>query len=73
MMKSTRRKVREKTLSQHEIILSAMKYDKWYKTSDFEEILGVKQRRIQVLLKELVQNGDLIDNGKIKGKRYKKV
>lgn len=71
--KSARRKVQEKTLLQYETILSVMESEKWYKTSDFEDILGVKERRIQMLLKDLIQNGDIIENGKIKGKRYKKV
>lgn len=49
-----------------------MEYGQWYKVKDFIDILGVKERRVQALLKELVENEKLIDNGVTKGKRYKK-
>ena len=49
-----------------------MEYGQWYKVKDFIDILGVKERCVQTLLKELVENGKLIDNGVTKGKRYKK-
>lgn len=49
-----------------------MEYGQWYKVKDFIDILGVKERRVQILLKELVENEKLIDNGVTKGKRYKK-
>ena len=49
-----------------------MEYGQWYKVKDFIDILGVKERRVQSLLKELVENEKLIDNGVTKGKRYKK-
>lgn len=32
----------------------------------------VQEKRVQTLLKELVENEKLIDNGVTKGKRYKK-
>ncbi len=70
--KTARKKLREKTIKQYEKILSVMEEGVWYQTIDFIEILNLKERRIQTLLKELVQKGDLIDNGLIKGKRYKK-
>lgn len=69
---TARKKVRKKTLQQYETILSMMESDVWYQTIDFVDVLNLKERRIQVLLKELVQKGELIDNGVIKGKRYKK-
>ena len=49
-----------------------MEYGQWYKVKDFIDILGVKERHVQTLLKELVENEKLIDNGVTKGKRYKK-
>ena len=49
-----------------------MEYGQWYKVKDFIDILGVKERLVQTLLKELVENEKLIDNGVTKGKRYKK-
>lgn len=45
-----------------------MKPKEWYKTSDFENILNVKERRIKILLCKLVEAGKIIDDGKIKGK-----
>ena len=41
-------------------------------TADFINILDVKERRIKNILRELVDDGKLIDNGVTKGKRYKK-
>lgn len=67
------RKLREKTFVHYETIISFMEEDKWYRTSDFVEKLNLKERRVQTLLKELVKRGDLVDNGLIKGKRYKKL
>ena len=80
--KSARKKVREKkcekkitpkTLKQYQLILSYMEEDTWYKATDFIEVLNIKERRVQILLKALVEDGKLIDNGVTKGKRYKKV
>ena len=50
-----------------------MEEDTWYKATDFIEVLNIKERRVQILLKALVEDGKLIDNGVTKGKRYKKV
>lgn len=61
-----------KTLAQYEMMLSMMQPDVWYRSSDFSQLLHVKERRIQTLLKELCENGCIEDNGLIKGKRYKK-
>lgn len=49
-----------------------MEADVWYKTVDFIEVLGVKERRVKTLLNDLVKNGLLIDKGFTKGKKYKK-
>ena len=70
--KSTRKKVTQKTLIQYEKILSYMQLNRWYKAADFINILDVKERRIKNILRELVDDGKLIDNGVTKGKRYKK-
>ena len=61
-----------KTLQQYEMIIAMMQPDVWYRSSDFSQLLQVKERRIQTLLKELCENGYIEDNGLIKGKRYKK-
>lgn len=70
--KKCEKKSSGKTFKQYEQILSYMEYGQWYKVKDFIDILGVKERRVQTLLKELVENEKLIDNGVTKGKRYKK-
>lgn len=70
--KKREKKSSGKTFKQYEQILSYMEYGQWYKVKDFIDILGVKERRVQTLLKELVENEKLIDNGVTKGKRYKK-
>lgn len=63
----------EKTQSQYNIILSFMKDDIWYKASDLVEVLGVKETRTKELLRNLVEDGNLVDNGVTKGKKYKKI
>lgn len=73
LKKTARKKARENTLKQYEMILSMMSPEEWYQATDFMDVLQIKERRIQVLLKELLQNGKIIDNGKIKGRKYKKV
>ena len=70
--KKCEKKSSGKTFKQYEQSLSYMEYGQWYKVKDFIDILGVKERRVQTLLKELVENEKLIDNGVTKGKRYKK-
>lgn len=71
--KSAEKRVREKTLAQYDLILSSMETDKWYQVSDFINILNLKERRVQTLLKELLTNGKIIDKGLTKAKRYKKI
>ena len=71
--KSARKRVRENTLKQYEMILSMMSPEEWYQATDFMDVLQIKERRIQVLLKELLQDGKIVDNGKIRGRKYKKV
>lgn len=71
--KSAEKKVPNKTLLQYDAILSFMDDNTWHKSSDFIEVLDVKERRIQNLLRELVEGGQLVDDGSTKGKRYKKL
>lgn len=49
--------MRENTLKQYEMILSMMSPEEWYQATDFMDVLQIKERRIQVLLKELLQDG----------------
>ena len=62
----------EKTQSQYNMILSFMKDEVWYKASDLVDVLGVKETRTKELLRNLVEDGLLVDDGVTKGRRYKK-
>ena len=66
------KKVTKKTKMHYDKILSFMESNKWYKTSNFVDILDVKERRIKILLNELVEKGLLVEDGLTKGKKYKK-
>ena len=72
-VKSDSKKVTEKTKTQYEIILSFMKDDMWYNASEISEILGVKETRTKELLRNLCAHGILVDNDKIRGRKYKKI
>ena len=50
-----------------------MKPNVWYKASDLMNVLGVKETRTKELLRALIRDEKLIDDGATKGKRYKKV
>jgi hypothetical protein len=51
----------------------SIRTDKWYKASEFESVVGVKESRVKVLLKDMTEQ-DLIECiGSTKGKKYKKV
>ena len=65
--------MRKNTLDQYEMILSFMEEDVWYQAIDFINLLKLKKRRIQVLMKDLLNEGKIIDNGYTKGKKYKKI
>jgi biotin operon repressor len=49
-----------------------MEVDMWYKASELADVLGVRETRTKALLRALVEEGVLVDNGAIKGRRYKK-
>ena len=53
-----------------DVILASMESGEWYRSSDFIEILGVKETRTKELLRRLVDTGKLVDNGATKGRRY---
>lgn len=44
----------------------------WYKASDLMIVLGVKETRTKELLRALISEGKIIDDGATKGKRYKR-
>ena len=70
--KKRQKKMTEKTKSQYNKILTFMKDDVWYKASDLVDVLGVKETRTKELLRNLVEEGILVDNAVTKGRKYKK-
>lgn len=70
--KSGEKKVTKKTQEKYDAILRAMQHDIWYKASEFESIVGVKESRIKVLLGELAEKGLIESSGSTKGKKYRK-
>lgn len=68
--KSDEKKITPKTQQQMEVILASMESGEWYRSSDFIEILDVKETRTKELLRRLVDMGKLVDNGATKGRRY---
>lgn len=62
----------EKTQAHYDMILSFMEEDVWYKASELVDVLGVRETRTKALLRALVEEGLLVDNGAIKGRKYKK-
>lgn len=70
--KSAGKKVAKKTLENQRLILDSMQHGVWYKASDFEVIVPVKETRIKQLLKNLVEQGQIESTGSTKGKMYRK-
>jgi DNA-binding IclR family transcriptional regulator len=65
--------VTKKTQEKYEAILKYMQPDKWYKASEFESVVGVKESRVKVLLKDMTEQGLIECTGSTKGKKYKKL
>lgn len=63
----------KKTLLQYEMILSFMEQGEWYQANEFSDILGVKESRTKILLRELVAARFLEEDGATKGKKYRKL
>ena len=72
MKKSDEKKATKKRQEQYEKILTFMQPDVWYKASDLMNVLGVKETRTKELLRALIADEKLVDDGATKGKRYKK-
>lgn len=68
--KSGEKKVTKKTEEKYNAILSTMQPNEWYKASEFEDIVGVKESRTKVLLKDLMEQGLIESKGSTKGKMY---
>jgi DNA-binding IclR family transcriptional regulator len=65
--------VTKKTQEKYDAILKYMQHDKWYKASEFESVVGVKESRVKVLLKDMTEQGLIECTGSTKGKKYKKL
>ncbi|MCI8599680.1 MAG: AAA family ATPase [Lachnospiraceae bacterium] len=70
--KSGEKKLAKKTLENQMLILDSMQHGLWYKASNFEEVVSVKESRIKELLKDLVEQGKIESTGSTKGKMYRK-
>ncbi len=70
--KNAEKKITEKTRIQYERILSFMEPGEWYRASELEDVLDVRERRMRTLLGELTEARLLEDNGVTKGRRYRK-
>lgn len=71
--KSGEKKVTKKTEEKYNAILNTMRCDRWYKASEFENIVDVKESRIKILLNELVKQEKIESTGSTKGKKYSKI
>lgn len=70
--KSDGKKVTKKTQEQYDAILAFMENGRWYKANELAELLRVKETRTKMLLRALVADKKLEDNGVTKGKTYRK-
>ena len=50
-----------------------MQYDIWYKASDFQDVVEVKESRLKKLLADLVEQGKIEGAGSTKGRKYRKI
>ena len=63
--------ISNKKKEQFDIIVGLLSDGKWHKAFEIAESLGVKETRTKELLRELLELGKIIDDGKTKGKLYK--
>ncbi|WP_373248609.1 ATP-binding protein [Mediterraneibacter gnavus] len=70
--KNDGKKVTKKRQEQYEKILTFMQPGVWYKASDLMNVLGVKETRTKELLRALIADEKLVDDGATKGKTYRK-
>lgn len=66
------KKITSKTLAQMNAILANMVPGEWYRSSDLMGILDLKETRTKDLLRLMVKQGKIVDDGATKGKRYQK-
>ena len=70
--KKWRKKATKKTQEKYTLILNAMKPDIWYKASQFENVVDLKESRIKELLRDMVEQDLIESSGITKGKQYRK-
>jgi Mn-dependent DtxR family transcriptional regulator len=63
--------VTKKTQEKYDAILKYMQPNKWYKASEVESVIGVKESRVKALLKDMTEQGLVESTGSTKGKMYK--
>ena len=63
----------KKTQEKYTLILNAMQPDRWYKASEFESVVEVKESRIKELLKDMIEQDLIESSGSTKGKQYRKL
>ena len=64
------KKITKKTEQQLRTILDYMDTGKEYRTSEIAVVLGLKESRARLLIKELVEMGKIRAVGKNKGRKY---
>jgi predicted HTH transcriptional regulator len=69
--KNGEKKVTKKTQEKYDAILKYMQPNKWYKASEVESVIGVKESRVKALLKDMTEQGLVESTGSTKGKMYK--
>ncbi len=70
--KSGEKKVTKKTIENQMLILENMQPGVWYKASEFEGVISVKESRIKELMKDLTAQGKIESTGSTKGKMYRR-
>lgn len=60
-------------MEKYAAIINAMEPEAWYKATQFEDIVKVKETRIKELLADLCKQGKVETTGSTKGRMYKKV
>ena len=58
----------KKTQEKYTLILNAMQPDRWYKASEFVNVIDVKESRLKELLNDMVEQGLIESCGSTKGK-----
>ena len=71
-IKSDDKKATTKTQAQKETILNFMESDTWYRSKEIMEKLGLKETRTKEIIRLLIADGLIEDNGANRNRTYKK-